>query len=238
MNLTDGRGAKMPKRFYNSRLLCYNRERLSAGCAEFMRDSGWLDGGRSRRALRPGRRKRKRRPCGGEGEAAVGGSTRLKCWTPPGRGIPTGAKRRRLCAAVKGMREADIRLTTSENGVAETFAVRGACRTAGGEKLFLFRAESAEFTLQFGARVRIERKGEIAYTLLLGGDGDSAAEIDTPYGTIQLELRTLAQYAKESADKFEYRAEYEIVGAGEPRRREIIFTALCRSDGARKGGRS
>ena len=138
---------------------------------------------------------------------------------------------------MKGMRDAEIRLTTSADGQTETVAVRGRCRTCGGEKQFSFRSEEAEFFLSFGARVRIERKGDIAYTLLLDTEGDSSAEICTPYGNIWLGVRTLEHAAEESADKFGYRAVYEIIGAGESRRHEIIFTALCRSDGARKGGK-
>lgn len=139
-------------------------------------------------------------------------------------------------ATVNGMRDAEIRLTTSVGGETEIVAVRGQCRSDGGEKQFFFRSEGAEFSLAFGARVRIERKGDIAYTLFLDAEGDSAAEICTPYGNFRLELRTLTQSAEQRADKFEYRAVYEIIGAGEPQRHEIIFTALCRMDDAREGG--
>lgn len=188
----------MPKRFYKSCRLCYNRERQAEriNSARVRKDEGRFA---ARRA---------------ENGAFFG------------------------CGEMKGMREADIRLTTSGGGAAETIAVLGCCRIDGGEKLFSFRSEEAEFYLSFGARVRIERKGEIAYTLHLAAEGDSEAEILTPYGNIWLNVRTLAHTAKESADSFEYCAVYEIIGAGEPQRHEITFTAHCFADGARKGGKS
>lgn len=133
------------------------------------------------------------------------------------------------------MREADIRLITSDGGEAETIAVRGVCRIVGGIKQFSFRQGEAEFVLLFGTRVRIERKGDVAYTLILAPDGCSSAEIVTPCGTLRLEVRTVAQALEECGGRLDFRAEYELsAGAGEPLRREIIFTASCPAEDSRK----